>query len=319
VDEVGQVGVSGEAPTGELDRALVTDDGRLVTTSRSADGDQLTDALGDVATDEFRMRLYGEDDAGALAEAQFDTLDASLAGTEVAQLTYLARALDSQGIDEFVSRVTDSNGAQIDPLTQDVLQSVSADQLRVDLQNNNAGPLATEQQSPVGIEDTTGTLIDLLTQAVLQSVATDQVRVDIESNNAGTLATEQQSPVGVEDSTGTQVDPSVATSYLDSQTTQYDLVASGDLVIGPAQVERGTAVVIAATSTDNNTFSVSVRWPTETGTSEYQTESAADIGLDTITEDYARLVRKGPQVEVTVTDESGAAQNIINIHADTER
>jgi hypothetical protein len=51
----------------------------------------------------------------------------------------------------------------------------------------------------------------------------------------------------------------------------------------------------------------------------FQTEPAADIGLDTITEDYARLVRKGRRVVVTVTDESGAAQNNINIYVDTQR
>jgi hypothetical protein len=122
----------------------------------------------------------------------------------------------------------------------------------------------------------------------------------------------------VNDSAGTGIDPALATDYLDSQTVGHDLVGSGDLIIGPALIERGTAVTIAATSTDTNSFSVSVQWEDGNG-NVFQSESAVDIGLDGITEDYARLVRKAPQVELTVTDESGAAQNNINIHADTER
>lgn len=122
----------------------------------------------------------------------------------------------------------------------------------------------------------------------------------------------------VNDTTDTRIDPALATAYLASQTVGHDLVASGDLVVGPAVIERGTGVIIAATSTDNNSFSISVEWKDSNG-NVFQSETATDIGLDTITEDYARLVRKGPQIEVTVTDESGAAQNNINIHADTER
>lgn len=160
----------------------------------------------------------------------------------------------------------------------------------------NQSTLPVEQQSPVALEDDSGAVIDA----------------------SNPLATEQQSPVGIEDSTGTQTDPAIATAYLDYQNTGYDLVASGDLVVGPGPVERGTAVVIAASSVDNNAFSVSVQWKDGSG-NVFQSESAADIGLDNVTEDYARLVRKAPQVELTITDESGAAQNNINIHTDTER
>jgi len=102
------------------------------------------------------------------------------------------------------------------------------------------------------------------------------------------------------------------------QVTGHDLVSSGDLTIPRTVAEGATAVVIAGRSIDNNGFSVSVQWADGSG-NVLQTESSADIGLNTVTEDYARLVRKGPQVEVTVTDESGAAQNNINFHADTER
>lgn len=122
----------------------------------------------------------------------------------------------------------------------------------------------------------------------------------------------------VTDSSGTQVDPDRSPDYPNSQTTGHDLIASGDLVIGPVSVARSEALVISANSTDGNSFSVSVDWEDGAG-NVFQTESAADIGLDSAVEDWARLVRKGPQVEVTVTDTSAAASNNINIHVDTER
>jgi hypothetical protein len=470
--------------TGER-TTIETDDGLLKAVVESDAGNRLTDTLESESVDEQRIRLYAEDDNGDLNEIQAESLSTGVADDTYAQITYLARALDSKSLDEFVSRVTDSNGTQIDPLTQDATEAVGNtelrtrvlgpdaagtlqqanveafdtglaatdiglatytarslegvgqdhvqaslyaddpnnvlsrlnvnnngelltdasldaatvfidaddddgntlnpnaetlseaitdpdglvtylaraltghghDQLRTDIENNNAGlatessltseqareiatwtagTLAVEQQSPVGLEgtdddgNTLGVDVETVGHAIndadglltylaraLQTQSFDQLRVDLQNNNAGTLPVEPQSPVAVEDSGGTQVDPAVATEYLDHQTAGHDL-AGGDLVIGAGTVERGTAVTIAATSTDNNAFSVSVEWVDGSGNT-YQSESAADIGLDSITEDYARLVRKAPAVEITVTDTSGAAQNRVNVHADTER
>jgi hypothetical protein len=193
-----------------------------------------------------------------------------------------------------------------------------------------------EQQTPVGIEadDDDGNTLAVNAETVghsindadglvtylaraLQDQSFDQLRVDLQNNNAGTLAVEPQTPVAVENTAGNQVNPARKIHFPNQQVSGHDL-AAGDLTIGPALVDRGTAVVIAATSTDGNAFSVSVEWQDRSG-STYQSESAADIGLDTTTEDYARLVRKAPRIVVTVTDESGAAQNLVNVHADTER
>jgi hypothetical protein len=226
-------------------------------------------------------------------------------------LTYLSRALNSQDLDEFITRVTDSAGNQIDPLASgDQPLDVSDARVGTDLEQ-----IGGTAQTGVDIAARLRDLADALQTAF---AADDQLRVDLQNNNAGALSTEQQTPVGVEDTGGTQIDPSVATDYLDTQITGHDLVGSGDLTIGPGAVKHGTAVIIAVTSTDNNAFSVSVTWEDGSG-NVFQSQSAADIGLDTTTEDYSRLVRKGPQVEITVTDESGAGQNNINIHADTER
>jgi hypothetical protein len=146
----------------------------------------------------------------------------------------------------------------------------------------------------------------------------DLLKVALSEVDAPAITTEQQSPVGIEDSTGSQVDPALATDYPDTQVSGEDIIANGDLVIGPVPVQRSSGVTIAANSTDGNTFSVSVDWVDSSG-NIYQEESSTDIQLSAITQDFARLVRKAPQAQVTVTDDSGATQNNINIHVDTQR
>lgn len=141
--------------------------------------------------------------------------------------------------------------------------------------------------------------------------------VDVSAYNGGTLPTEQQSPVGVEDSTGTQINPDQSPEYPDNQTVGHDLDADGDLTIGPVSVARSEAVVIAITSTDGANFSASVEWTDGSGNT-FQSEAATDIGIDATSEEWVRLVRKGPQVTVTVTDTSGGTNNV-NAHVDTER
>jgi len=122
----------------------------------------------------------------------------------------------------------------------------------------------------------------------------------------------------IHDSAGTQINPDQSPDYPDSQTVGYDLIGTGDLVIGPVSVARAEAVVISVNSTDAATFSVSVDWEDGAG-NVFQAESAADIGMANVTQDWARLVRKGPQVEVTITDTSGGVANNVNAHVDVER
>jgi len=269
--------------------------------------DALEEALKSNDTDEVVVRITGSDGEEVVEQA----LNTDAAATDAGLLTFAARALQTVAEDELRARVFDTNGNGVDPATaalENALESNGTDKFGVNLYGQDDTGNAAEVQAEELDTDLAGTETALVTAiaAALASVGDDELRV------------EQQSPVGVEDSTGTQVDPALATDYLGSQTIGHDLVGSGDLAIGPGAVERGTAVIIAATSTDNNAFSVSVSWEDDSG-NVFQTEDATDIGLDTITEDYARLVRKAPQVSITVTDESGAAQNNINVHADTER
>lgn len=95
--------------------------------------------------------------------------------------------------------------------------------------------------------------------------------------------------------------------------------ADGDLVLSGLRCAVSQAVVIAANSQDSQAFSVSVDWEDGTG-NVFTSESATDIGLSGVTDDYARLFRKGPTVTVTVTSDAGAGtQNRINAFVDAHR
>jgi hypothetical protein len=232
------------------------------------------------------VAIEGDDDNGNTLNVGVERFSDAIADRP-GLLTYLARALQTQGFDQL--RV-DIENESADLASETTLSSRLGRELQADAGGGTYAPIHRDGNA---------------------------LQTAIHKWAAGTLPVEQQSAVAVENTTGNQINPALKTRYLDAQRAGHDLVGSGDISIGPGAVERGTAVTIAATSLDDNAFSVSVEWVGAGNT--YQSEAAADIGLDSITEDYARLVRKAPAVEITVTDESGAAQNNVNIHADTER
>jgi hypothetical protein len=98
--------------------------------------------------------------------------------------------------------------------------------------------------------------------------------------------------------------------------TEHDLVDS-DLEVGPLEVSRSDAILLAFQSQDGKSVSVTVKHHDTEGNT-YQTEEPADLSLNGVVEDWARLVRKGPRVTITVSDTSGAAQNRVNLYIDTE-
>jgi len=206
------------------------------------------------------------------------------------------------------ARLMDENEVLINPATEETLSSTLSREIAV----WSAGTLPVEQQSPVAVEDSTGTQIDPATDGTLSSTLSREIA----AWSAGALPVEQQTPVGLEDTTGTQIDPDQAPNYPESE-HQQDLT-SGDLTVGPVSVARAEAVLISATSADGNSWSASVTWKDSTGNT-LQSESSTDVGLDTVTEDWAQLVRKGAQVSVTFTDESGAASNNLNAYIDVHR
>ena len=95
--------------------------------------------------------------------------------------------------------------------------------------------------------------------------------------------------------------------------------ADGDLVLDGLRVAQTQALVVAIQTQDGESASVTVDWEDANG-NVYQSESASDIGLSAVTDDWARLVRKGPAATVTVTsDASAGTQNRVNAFADTHR
>ena len=105
--------------------------------------------------------------------------------------------------------------------------------------------------------------------------------------------------------------------YPSHEVVGYDLT-TGDLTIGPLDVSRQQAVLLNGYSQDGNTWSMSIEWTDGAG-STYRTQSASDLGLSATVQDSARVVRKGSYVVVTVTDESGATTNSVNVFVDAHR
>jgi len=96
--------------------------------------------------------------------------------------------------------------------------------------------------------------------------------------------------------------------------------ADGDLV-RHLNVANAQALVISVTSEDNENLSVSVRWMyDENNNNQFVSESASDIALSGVQDDWSRLVRKGPVCEVTITSDAAAGTtNRVNAWLDSHR
>lgn len=91
----------------------------------------------------------------------------------------------------------------------------------------------------------------------------------------------------------------------------HDLIGDGDLTFRES-VHGAAHVILAAHSDDANSFSVSVRWEDQNG-NLIQEETASELSMSNITDDWSRLVTKAQYIEVTLTDTSGGAQNNVNV------
>lgn len=265
--------------SGDYVPVSLTPGGQVETAAVSEDGNRITDSLEGVGEDENRVRIYVEDGDGGIVPLATSPLDESADATTVAQVQYIARALNSQGLDEFVSRVTDSSGTQIDPLTTAVTASEGADEVRVsspnpldvsaaevdvDLNSQTLAQLSADieqiggqAQSAVDVANKAEQLADALQSAF---AADDQLRVDLQNNNAGTLPVEQQTPVGVEDSAGTQIDP----------LAQRDLPAGVDVKAGVVEriqndAEYATSHRAAGVADTNEAFTLVLQNPGGSG------------------------------------------------------
>lgn len=165
----------------------------------------------------------------------------------------------------------------------DALQNafLSDDQLRVDLENNNAGTLAVEQQTPVRIEGVddgnnvaevgvetidvalAGTepgIIDYSSRALQNVGSLDQVRVDVENFNAGTVTVTDD---GSFNATVSQPSHDNLNANANIQVGDTDVSSSNPVPISD-QGEPGTSVAdyqassaLAAQSSETLNFSIS--------------------------------------------------------------
>lgn len=278
--------VGADVPRDLIKVAVVAQDlGELDVSAAEVDVDINSQSLPQVAADIEQI--------GGQAQSAVDVAD---------KIDQIEDALASVGTDSL--RVTSPN-----PL------DVSGAEVDVGINSQTLGSLTVTDNGSLSLANYTGGNLPISLEA--QNVTPLTVTDDGSLNIAGTVATEQQSPIQVEDSGGNNIDPAEATEHPNTQVSGEDIIANGDLVVGPVSVAKSEGVTIAANSTDGNTFSVSVEWTDGSG-NIYQEESATDIQLSSVAQDFARLVRKGPQVTVTVTDESGATQNNINIHVDSQ-
>jgi len=182
----------------------------------------------------------------------------------------------------------------------DVAQKI--DDIHAALASQAGDVLRVEQQTAIAVESSGGTTIDPATAALEDA---------LKANDADEFITR------VTDASGSEVNPDQSPNYPE-EFNQQDLIASGDLVVGPVSVEKSQAILISANSTDSNTWSASLSWEDGSGNVILQ-ESAGDIELSSVTQDWARVVRKGPEVEVTFTDTSAAGANNINTYVDVHR
>lgn len=108
--------------------------------------------------------------------------------------------------------------------------------------------------------------------------------------------------------------------YPDNQTDGHDLDpnADGDRVV-TVPVEHTAALLVAVHSDSSEAVSVSVTWLTDDGNTTV-TETATELDLSGVTNDWARLTRKGPRAEVTLTSDAGAGTtNVINSYVGAHR
>jgi hypothetical protein len=92
-----------------------------------------------------------------------------------------------------------------------------------------------------------------------------------------------------------------------------DLVNNGDQVIN-VDVSRAKYVTYTVNETSGGSVDVSVEW-LDQNMNTFFTQSASDLSAQGVTQDYSRLNRRGPRVEITVSNNSSATNT--NIFVDT--
>ncbi len=142
------------------------------------------DVTQDLSNDELRTRLYAVDTTNNLRNVDAAELGNAAASADVSLLTHMSRALDSQGLDELVSRLTDSTGTQVDPATNtDQPNFFDDDILDVDLTNSDYS------SGEVNVRGTSDTVIKVRSESANTFTVTLQW-----TDGSGNVLYEQQPP-----------------------------------------------------------------------------------------------------------------------------
>jgi len=211
----------------------------------------------------------------------------------------------------------------VDYVQDSIGADVSRDVIKVAIAAQDLSSLDINLDEIGGKNQSSGDLL-----SVLESIGGDEIRVrvfdsnDNEVNPAGQVLENALSSNGTDefrvelfDSAGNQVDPATAIQYPDNSVIGADLTTS-DTVIGPVDVSKSQAVMVAVNDTTGGTLNVTVDWEDSNG-NVFQTETASDLELSATTQDWARVVRKGSYVRVTLSNGNSATST--NAYVDAHR
>lgn len=95
----------------------------------------------------------------------------------------------------------------------------------------------------------------------------------------------------------------------DVDIVSHDLIASGDYTIGETNVSGSGDIIVKISSADTETFTVTLEWTDGSGNVLF-TQSPPE-GTNVTTANLKFNVGSS-HYQLTVTDDSGAAQNVIN-------
>ena len=171
------------------------------------------------------------------------------------------------------------------------------DQIHGALASQGTQILRVEQQTPITLENTSDAEIDPATVAL---------EAALKSNHTDEFISR------ITDASGSEINPSTnedQPNWLDEDIFNHDLIGTGDYTVAETSIRGTSDVVIKIESRDTETFTVTVEWTDGSGNvlftdepTEARDVTSANLKFDTSSDN----------IQLTITDTSGAAQNIID-------
>ena len=279
-----------------------------------------------------RVINYIEDEVGA--DVDRDLLRMALVEQDISKLVVSNPDTEGLEVASFESDGLDSNVASVSGKSQTAADWTAIFQDLNSLTgalNQDEDALFIETSDPLDVSAATVTvgdngefsITDSSNNVIEEPLDVSDAVVTVEEKspidvNTGVVSVTEDSPLDVSASTVPVSEQNGGFQDPNSTIVGVDLIANSGASIGPVSVEGSQALVISATSTDANQFSASVKWTDGSG-NVFNTESRTDIQFDSVTEDWARVVRKGTHAIVEFADESGGSSNNINAFAGAHR